>query len=167
LNDSRITSYLTGDHTRLDALLDRALRGPDSLDRAAYAAFRSGLLRHIAIEEKVLFPAVRRALGGVALDAMFELRIEHAAITSLLVPTPDVALCRELEVLLLRHNEKEEGALGVYALCERALSDAESHELAGRAEAYPAIRVARHFDGPRVYRTAELALAAASRMKIN
>lgn len=167
MRSPKITSYLALDHERLDALLRRTLDDPHGPDRAAYAAFRSRLLRHIAIEEKVLFPAARRALGGGAIEGMFDLHIEHAAISSLLVPTPDVALCRELEALLARHNEKEEGPLGVYAQCDHVLSASESAALAVRAETFPAIRVARHYDGPRVYRTAEHALAAASRMKVN
>ena len=53
--------YLAADHARLDELLRVAGARPDAIDRPSYAAFRAGLLRHIGLEEKILFPAARRA----------------------------------------------------------------------------------------------------------
>ena len=53
----KIHCYLAGDHDRLDALLERAMSDPAHIDAAAYAQFRAGLLKHIAMEEKVLLPA--------------------------------------------------------------------------------------------------------------
>jgi hypothetical protein len=136
-----------------------------AFDAAAFEELRAGLLRHIGIEEKLLLPAARRARGGVPIERARELRIDHAALTSLMVPTPDAALCREVASLLSAHDDKEEGESGVYAECERLLSDDESAALAERAGSFPAVPVMRHFDGPGTYRTAELALAAARRMK--
>lgn len=92
-------------------MLRRAAPSAANIDMGAYAEFRRGLLRHIAIEEKILFPAARRARGGAPLDRARELRIDHAAITSLLVPTPDGALCAELADLLTSHDAKEGGRL--------------------------------------------------------
>ena len=43
-----IRQYLAADHARLDA----------ALQRGGYQEFREGLLRHIAIEQKILFPIV-------------------------------------------------------------------------------------------------------------
>lgn len=160
--DQRITELLVADHQRLHRLLATAHTG-GHLDGDAFAAFRAGLLHHIALEEKLLLPAVRRARGGEPLARARELRTEHAALTSLLVPTPDLALCAELEALLASHDAKEEGEDGVYAECEAALTPADSRTLAAAAAASPAVRVAPHFDGPGVYRTAALALAAARR----
>jgi hypothetical protein len=160
---NRVTAYLTADHERLHALLERAGAG-EMIDREAFALFRAGLLRHIAIEEKVLMPAARNARAGEPLSRAHELKIDHAAISSLLVPTPDVALCAELVSILTPHGAKEEGPDGVYAECERLLSASESDELAARAAAFPEIRVSPHFDGPTVYRTAASALASASRL---
>lgn len=124
----RITEYLTADHARLHALLERACAGA-SLDLEAFEGFRAGLLRHIGIEEKVLFPAVRAARGEPLASAR-ALRVEHGAIASLLVPTPDLALARELAGLLARHDATEEDAGGVYEQCERALGEDRSHALA-------------------------------------
>jgi len=159
---ARVTDYLVADHDRLHFLLALAAAG-EVVDREAFAGFRAGLLRHIAIEEKILFPAVRVASRGVPLSRARQLRIEHSAIVSLLVPTPDLALCGELAYLLGRHDAGEEGEAGVYAECERALGEVSSHALAELARAYGEVRVAPHFDGPTVHRTATEALASAAR----
>jgi hypothetical protein len=158
------TDALVDDHARLHALLARAMAGP-TLDAEAFAAFRKGLLRHIGIEEKVLFPAARRARGGEAVEGTRALRLEHAALTSLLVPTPDLALCAELAALLATHDAKEEGHDGVYAACERALSPAGRAETQEKIAAFPEVPVVAHFDGPGTFRTAADALAAAQRAR--
>lgn len=157
----RITEHLTRDHERLHALLARARGGP-AFDGEAFAAFRAGLLRHIGVEEKLLFPAARKRLGA-PLAAARRLRVEHAALTSLLVPTPDHALCDEIEALLAAHDAREEGEGGVYAECEAAIGDA-SFELVERARAIAAPPLARHFDGHGTFRTAREALASAERI---
>lgn len=159
----RATDYLERDHRRLRALLTRAIEGGPLLDREAFARFRAGLLRHIAIEEKVLFPAARRANGGAPLPKTAQLRLEHAALSSMLVPTPDAALAREIAALAAQHDALEEGPGGVYEQCEALLTTAESESLWATAQAFPAIRVAPHFDGPPAYRTARDALSAAAR----
>lgn len=157
-----VTELLLADHRRLHALLGRAAASAGvALD--AYAAFRAGLLRHIAIEEKILFPAVKRVTGATP-AWLRELRIDHAALTSLLVPTPDAALLAEIAALLTEHDTKEEGD-GVYATCERLVGPTALRELAARAEALPPVRVAPHFDGPGVLRTRADAQAAAARMR--
>lgn len=161
---NHVTDYLAEDHARLGALLTTAREG-QALNPAGFAAFRAGLLRHIGIEEKLLLPAARRARNGVHLERAHELRVEHAALTSLLVPTPDPALCDELDALLGVHNAKEEGPDGLYAECEALLGPAGSRDLAARAAAFPDVPVAPHYDGPGVYRTAALALAAAQRIR--
>lgn len=158
----RVTDYLVADHERLRALLIEAARCP-TFDAEAFAVFRAGLLRHIGIEEKVLLPAARRANGGVALTLAGRLRLEHAAISSLLVPTPDAALAGELASILRGHDALEEGESGVYADCERLFTAEQSRDLLASARAFPAVRVAPHFDGPRCYRTADAALTAAAR----
>src|SRR5690606_37906573 len=109
-------------------------------------------------------PAARAARGGLALDRAHELRIDHAALTSLLVPTPDLELCREILWLLSAHDAKEEGEPGIYEECKRWLCDDELVLLAQHATSFPEVRVARYFDGPNVYRTAESALASARRL---
>jgi len=58
----RITEYLLADHERLSALL-AAATSRSAVDRDAFAAFRAGLLRHIAIEEYDVFPAASKHLS--------------------------------------------------------------------------------------------------------
>ncbi|MCB9506364.1 MAG: hemerythrin domain-containing protein [Myxococcales bacterium] len=164
VNERTIAAYLHADHERLRRLLHRATAATE-LDLAAFADFRRGLLRHIGIEEKLLLPAARGARGGSPLERARDLRIDHAAITSLLVGTPDRALCREIEALLFVHDAKEEGCGGVYDECERLLSDDEIAVLAQRAAAFPAVKVTPYYDGPKVHRTAESALASARRLR--
>lgn len=161
---ARITDYLTQDHERLHELLEQARR-PGSFQADPFASFRGGLLRHIAIEERVLLPAAREARGGLPLSRAHELRVEHAALTSLLVPVPDLSLCSEIAELLGRHDRKEEGPEGVYAECEAAFSPAESARLAEVAASYRQVRMAPHSSRPNLYRTAASALAAASRLE--
>jgi hypothetical protein len=145
------------DHARLEALLGRACDAGSGLDREAFAAFREGLLRHIAREEKILFPALRAALGDEAFPHARRLRVEHGAIAALLVPTPTLGIAAEIRSILGPHNELEEGEGGLYATCDGLLA-AEAEALLARIRAYPPVRVAPHRDGPRVCRTAEEAL---------
>jgi hypothetical protein len=156
-----LREWLVADHRAIDLLLERASAGDGPLDREAYELFRARLLRHIAREEKVLLPAGRAARGGVALPRARQLRIEHAAITSLLVPTPDRALIAELRSLLEPHDRLEEGAGGIYAECEAAIG-AGWPEVLAQIEAYPPVKVAQHVDGRAAIRTAGEALARAS-----
>ena len=51
--------FLARDHERLDELLGRCVRAGGTIDRGPYEKFREGLLRHIAIEERILFPVAR------------------------------------------------------------------------------------------------------------
>lgn len=155
-----LARWLVADHRAIDALLERAA-ACTPIDLATYQLFRARLLRHIAIEEKVLFPAAQRARGGVPLARADELRRQHAAITSLLVPTPDGPLVAELRSLLDPHDRMEEGPLGVYAECEQLIG-ARWPEVLEQARSYPAVKVARHVDRPGAARTAAEALARAS-----
>jgi hypothetical protein len=152
-----ISQFLSEDHARLDALLTQAVAVSGGIDLAAFSAFRAGLLRHIALEEKILLPAARAARGGEPLPQERRLRVDHGAIAALLVPTPTPELASELRKILGPHNEVEEGAGGLYESCDELLS-AEASALLARMRAYPPVKVARYHDGPRVCRTAEEAL---------
>jgi hypothetical protein len=125
--DGPIARHLTADHARLDALLRRATARPDAVDAASYADFRGGLLRHVAIEEKLLLPAAQRARGGAPLAIAARLRLDHGAIAALLVPTPKPAIVETLRTILEAHDAIEEGPDGLYATCDRLLAaEAES-----------------------------------------
>jgi len=160
--DRPITRFLAADHERLDAFLARAAREDGSIDRAAFDAFRAGLLRHIAIEEKVLFPAVREARGGEPHPDWKRLRIDHGALTSLLVPPPTVELVGEIRSILEPHNLVEEGPGALYESCDALLCD-RAAELLERMRSYPPVKVAPYRDGPRVLHRAEDALRASAK----
>ena len=152
-----LARYLEEDHERLERLLDQAVADPARFDHDAYARFRAGLLRHIGIEEKILLADARRRRGGEPLPIARDIRVEHGAIASLLVPTPDAALVGELRVLLAGHNPREEGPEGMYAVCE-ALAGEEALQLLEQARAAPEVPMAKYFDGARAIRTAAEAL---------
>jgi hypothetical protein len=157
-----IFEYFAADHERLDGLVERALSDPQQFDRAAFDEFRAGLLRHIGMEEKFLFPAARDAKGGegaAALDVT-RFRVDHAAIASLLVPTPDADLLREILSILGPHNEAEEREGGLYDACDARVGDG-SAALLARLREYPVPRLRPYQDHARVYRRAEDALRAA------
>ncbi len=153
-----IFQFLADDHARLDALLGQAVRAGGEVELDAFGAFRAGLLRHIALEEKLLIPAATAARGGEPLPFARSLRVDHGALAALLVPTPVPSTADEIRKILVPHNALEEGPGGLYEACDALLSAAEKEALLERMRAYPPVRVARYHDGPRVCRTAEEAL---------
>lgn len=150
-----IARYLADDHARLDALLMRGASDP-----AAYADFRRGLLRHIGMEEKILFPAAQRASGGEPLPAAARLRRDHGALAALLVPTPTATIRAALHGILERHNALEEGPDGIYAACERLVGDDAADVLAS-LHAFPEVPVNRHVDSDLIEGATRRALARA------
>jgi hypothetical protein len=142
-----IETFLTTDHARIDALLAEAEREDGAIEPGAYAEFRQGLLRHIAMEEKVLLPYARSKRGGQPLPVAPTLRKDHGEIAALLVPTPTPVIVAELRRVLVRHNPLEEGADGVYAACD-ALAGEEAEQVVERLTAQPQVPMAPHYDGP-------------------
>jgi hypothetical protein len=155
-----ISRLLTADHARLEALLDAATARPEAIDPLPYAEFRRGLLRHIAIEEKLLLPATQAARGGAPLAVAARLHLDHGAIAALLVPSPAPAIVATLRHVLAMHNPLEEGDRGLYAECDRLLA-AQAGAIVAEIEAYPEVPVSPHNDGPRVLPAVERALARA------
>lgn len=155
-----VARLLADDHRRLEALLRRATAHPGMIDRAAYAEFRAGLLKHIGMEEKILLPAAQRARGGEPLPIAAKLRLDHGALAALLVPTPTPTIIAALRAILAAHNSIEEGPGGVYDICEH-LAGAEAAALLAQLRAAPEVPVAPHSDGPRVLAATRRALARA------
>jgi hypothetical protein len=152
-----IADFLAADHDRLDELFEKARAVPIDVD--AYEAFRRGILRHVGMEELILIPAARR-LSGAAVALARRTRLDHAAITSLLIPNPTAKVLSALHAVLTPHNVMEEAADGLYEQCERALG-AESAAVLAELRAAPGIPPAAHVDGPRVSRSIARALAEA------
>ena len=93
---AELHAFLAGDHERLDAVLDSCLRTGDP---ESYDGFRRGLLRHIAIEERVLFPLLRTRQGNdfdlASMDVQAALHAHGALLGDLLlapqVQNPELA----------------------------------------------------------------------------
>jgi hypothetical protein len=156
----KIHHYLTGDHERLDALLERSTSDPDNIDAAAYAQFRSGLLKHIGIEEKVLFAEARKRRGGEALDLAAKLRLDHGALTALLVPSPTAPIVAAIRAILKAHNPIEEDPGGVYEVCEQ-LAGGDADRILQEIQNFPDVKVLPHVDSPFVMEATRRALARA------
>ncbi|HKY31113.1 MAG TPA: hemerythrin domain-containing protein [Candidatus Polarisedimenticolia bacterium] len=138
-----VFEYLEADHRRLDGLMEEFGRALEDGDTARagdrFAVFRRGLMRHIKMEEGLLFPAFEMATGlrrengptGV-------MRHEHAGIIlamgaiadTLAGEPPDLAKVRRARAalcdLLAPHGLKEERV--IYPMVDGALA---SDRLAG------------------------------------
>lgn len=147
-----LAQFLAGDHRRLDALLESAVTETGQVNHNAYDQFRAGLLRHIGMEEKILFPAVQRRRGGEPLPIAAKLRLDHGALATLLMPTPTPAILATVRRLLTDHNVLEEGAGGVYDLCDQ-LAGSEADSLLKALCAAPPVAVMPHSDSPAVMTT--------------
>lgn len=156
----KIYRYLADDHERLDALLERATSNPENIDLSAYAQFRAGLLKHIGMEEKILLTAVRRIRGGEPLPVAAKLRLDHGALTALLVPIPTTSIVAAIRAILKAHNPVEEDPGGVYEQCEE-LAGAGADEISRQLQEAPDVRVLPHVDTPFVMDAARRALARA------
>lgn len=147
-----VQQYLAEDHARLDALLQRTIGKQEKIDYQAYSDFRKGLLRHIAMEEKVLFPIIQRLRGGTPLPLTDKLRIDHGALGTLIMPTPTRNIVKLLQTILDAHNVLEEGSEGVYAQCEQ-VAGVGIENLFRRLQAVSPVSVADYSDSPAVFAT--------------
>ena len=159
-----IHAYLAEDHARLDALLARAIASPQHLDDEAYHEFRAGLLRHISMEEKVLFADARARGDDAIVPLIRRLHADHAAIASLLVPPPTLELIGTLQAILAEHNPLEDARGGLYEQCDLAAGESTPAVLA-RMQAIAPVRASRYLDEPRIHDHIERMLAARERAK--
>jgi hypothetical protein len=143
--------FFAADHRRLEALLERALAGEGPVEPRAFSAFRAGLLRHIGMEEKVLFAAARAAHGGQPIALAARLRVEHGAIAALLVPSPTPAIVADLVAVLSPHNRCEEEPGGAYDACDEALGTAAAERLVAELGDFPEPPTKPYNDAPEVF----------------
>jgi hypothetical protein len=154
-----VRELLTEDHSRLDVLLEDARNCDSAEELASYDKFRRGLLKHIGIEEKILLPAAAR-LRGAALEQAPRLRLDHGALVALLMPIPTAAIVRALKSVLAAHNPIEEGADGVYQICQ-TLAAAETDELVRKIRAAPEVPTTPNTTSTRIIDAAKRALVRA------
>ncbi len=117
---NHLAQYLANDHDRLDGLLKLAVEHGRLKDSSAYNEFRKGLLRHISIEEKIVFPSVKQLQHAIADAEIARLRLDHSAIVALLVPLPSPSIIATLLSILNVHNAREEQTNGVYEIFDQA-----------------------------------------------
>ena len=156
----KIYHYLADDHRRLDGLLERVISDPKNLDVLAYAQFRSGLLKHIGMEEKVLLPAAQKLRGGEPLPIASKLRLDPGALAALLVPPPTASVVAAIRAILKAHNPVEEDPGGIYDQCEE-LAGADADQILRRLQNYSEVKVLPHVDSPFVMEATRRALARA------
>jgi len=154
-----IRQFLTDDHRRLEALLDRSGECHSPEELAAYDEFRRGLLKHIGIEEKILLTAAAR-LRGAPLEQAARLRLDHGALVSLLMPNPTPSIIRAIRTVLSAHNPLEEDAGGVYDICEK-LAGSEHDDLLGKIRHAPDVPTNPNATTPRIIEAARHALVRA------
>ena len=111
--------YFTQDHRRLERLFDKATEKSNEIQEEYYHQFRVGLLKHIKMEEKILFLAAQKANGNLPLPLAAKLRLDHGALTSLMVVPPSAEVIKVIKHVIELHDQLEEEAGGMYEACEQ------------------------------------------------
>lgn len=128
-----VVDMLSEDHRRCDAAFAEAeaAAGRGDMPRCAvlFGSFRSALLRHLRMEEDVLFPEFESATGSSAGPTAM-MRSEHLMMRELLDTMRGAAAAHDadgflgaadmLMTLVQQHNMKEEGIL--YPMCDQVLA---------------------------------------------
>ncbi|MEO8823766.1 MAG: hemerythrin domain-containing protein [Ginsengibacter sp.] len=135
-----IYEFFTNDHRRIDKLLQKAIENPADIKEEFYHQFRTGLLKHIKMEEKILFPAAQKANGNVPLPLAGKLRLDHGALTSLMVVPPTSEVIKVLLYVLNQHDLLEEEPGGMYDVCEK-LTEGETSEIIKHLESVTEVPV--------------------------
>jgi hypothetical protein len=137
--------FLSRDHARLDVLLASCRDAEEGIPYDSYDAFRRGLLWHIGVEEKLLFPELRKRGAGRQLE--LQLHRDHAALAALLVPPPTRVEIEQIAAILEVHNELEERDGGLYDVVEH-LSASQLDALMQSVHALPEVRLVPNVDSP-------------------
>lgn len=136
-----VAEYLSWDHDRLDATLATGLSAAAGGDwdaaRECVKTFRLGLLRHIDIEEKQLFPAFEERTGMRTGGPTQVMRMEHEGIQECVANIVSSAESGDADGLLrwhtnllgvlVEHNMKEEQIL--YPGIDRVLDDGDRAQM--------------------------------------
>lgn len=152
--------FFTKDHRRIEELLEKAAADIDNIQMDYYHGFRTGLLKHIKMEEKLLFPAAQKANGGVPLPLAAKLRLDHGALTALMVVPPSPEVIKVLRYILEKHDLLEEQPGGMYDLCEK-LTEGETQEVLDQLEKTAEVPVRPHNKADYALESAKRALERA------
>ncbi|MBL8921372.1 MAG: hemerythrin domain-containing protein [Myxococcaceae bacterium] len=144
-----VAGFLREQHRALAVSLRRALTPDGGVDVDAFDEFRHALLWHVSVEERVVMPAIVRALGR-APDDRRSLRKDHAGIVALCVPLPEREWVENLRDLLDEHYRVEEEPGGFLARCDEVLVSSLNDRVLADIDAHPPIKVATFRKGPSV-----------------
>lgn len=136
-------NFFETDHRRIEGLLEKATQNRSEIQTDVYHQFRTGLLRHIKMEEKILFPAAQKANGGVPLALQAKLRLDHGVLTALMVVPPTPEVIKVLWHVMEKHDILEEEPGGMYDICEN-LTQGETDELLHQLQTAPEVPVHPH-----------------------
>lgn len=135
MDEKKITPFYTEDHDKLDEYFQcfqKTKRRDYARAGECFEKFESGLRRHIAWEEEILFPLFEEKTGMTDGGPTFVMREEHRQIKALLEEVHKKVQRRDPESdqeeqqlfeVLKQHNYKEEAIL--YPAIDRAASDEE------------------------------------------
>ncbi len=129
-----LVEFFTLDHRRCDSswveVEAAAEAGDANAVQQSWSRFQGALLKHLRMEEEVLFPAFEQATGMTQGGPTFVMRSEHDQMRGLLEQMNSAAnggdygelvdLGDTLLMLIQQHNQKEEHML--YPMAERALA---------------------------------------------
>lgn len=160
MTNQPIREFFTEDHRRLERIFEKSTQDLSNIDMKLYAEFRIGILTHIKMEEKIFFLAAQKSNQNTPLPLASQLRLEHGAITALLVPSPTKEIAIVLKKLLEIHDEKEEKTGGMYEACE-SLTQKETEEILAQLQAVTLVPVHTHNDAPIALEAAKRALIRA------
>lgn len=152
--------FFTADHHRIDGLLIKAIEQPNEIDMNFYHQFRTQLLRHIKMEENTLFPAAKKVDPEVMQALIPRYRLEHGALTALMVPPPTSSLIKVIRYVLGKHDMAEEEPGGLYDICE-ALTHGQTQELLDKLASTEEVPVHPPNPAPIAIASARRALARA------
>jgi len=141
-------SVMMEDHEVLKRELAQCLAGRD-VALASFDRFRHHLLWHVSIEERLLMPALVKAMRR-APDYAAGLRKDHAGIAALCIPLPEREWVENLRDLLEEHYRIEEGPGGFYELCRTNIPAEEQARLVSAIEAFPPLTLGAFSKGPTV-----------------
>ena len=152
--------FFTSDHRRLESLLDNATANPHEIIMEYYSQFRAGLLTHIKMEENILFLAAQQARGGIPHPLVAKLRLDHGALTALMVPPPSPTIINALRYILEKHDILEEESGGMYDACD-ALTKDTVNGLLEKLHKTSVVPVHPHNNSPLILEATKRALARA------
>ncbi len=155
----RLSSPFREEHLALAAQLRAATGAGGEVDLEAWTSFRKALVRHLAIEERIIVPMLEARRAPELLATRSELAHDHAALMTLLVPAPNPIWLTDLAERLAHHVAAEEGPGGLYELLDRHLASS-ARELLEAARSLRTIELGPPAEGAATGVAVSLALAA-------